>query len=121
MVTGFNRMRPIFRERARLNAELTGRLNEALGGIRVVKAYTAEKREARIFAEGAHKLLRKVVETMVGISTITTISGLLSFSGSKACQMGWPAGCWLVSTRWRVCTRTCSASPRQRCSRVRPS
>jgi ABC-type multidrug transport system fused ATPase/permease subunit len=77
MVFGFNRLRPVFRERSRLNAELTGRLNEALGGIRVVKAYTAERREARVFAHGAHQLLRKVAQTMVGVSAITSVSGLL--------------------------------------------
>ena len=76
MVFGFSKLRPIFRERSKLNAELTGRLNEALGGIRVVKAYTAEKREARTFAHGAHKLLRKVAQTMVGVSAITSVSGL---------------------------------------------
>ena len=77
MVFGFNRLRPIFRERSRLNAELTGRLNEALGGIRVVKAYTAEKREARVFARGAHRLLRNVAKSMVGVSAITSVSSLL--------------------------------------------
>ena len=84
MVFGFNRLRPIFRERSRLNAELTGRLNEALGGIRVVKAYTAERREARVFARGAHKLLRKVAQTMVGVSAITSVSGLLFSLASLA-------------------------------------
>ncbi len=77
MVLGFSRLRPIFRERGKLNAELTGRLNESLGGVRVVKAYTAEKREERIFAHGAHKLLRNIVRSMVGISTITSLSSLL--------------------------------------------
>ncbi|MFQ5349908.1 MAG: ABC transporter ATP-binding protein, partial [Thermoanaerobaculia bacterium] len=84
MVFGFSRLRPIFRERSRLNAELTGRLNEALGGIRVVKAYTAEKREARVFARGAHQLLRKVAQTMVGVSAITSVSGLLFSLASLA-------------------------------------
>jgi ABC-type multidrug transport system fused ATPase/permease subunit len=84
MVFGFNRLRPIFRERSRLNAELTGRLNEALGGIRVVKAYTAERREARVFARGAHRLLRKVAQTMVGVSAITSVSGLLFSLASLA-------------------------------------
>ena len=84
MVFGFNRLRPIFRERSRLNAELTGRLNEALGGIRVVKAYTAERREARVFARGAHRLLRKVAQTMVGVSAITSISGLIFSLASLA-------------------------------------
>ena len=78
MVFGFNRLRPIFRERSKLNAELTGRLNEALGGIRVVKAYTAEKREARVFARGAHRLLRKVAQTMIGVSAMTSARGCCS-------------------------------------------
>src|SRR5216110_903678 len=49
------RLRPLFRERGEITAELTGRLTESLGGIRIVKAYTAEKREAITFARGAHK------------------------------------------------------------------
>ncbi len=77
MVVGFGRLRPVFRERGKLNAELTGRLNEALGGVRVVKAYTAERREERIFARGAHRLLRNIAKTMVGVSAITSISSLL--------------------------------------------
>lgn len=77
MVVGFSRLRPIFRERGKLTADLTGRLVESLGGIRVIKAYTAEKREARIFARGAHSLLRNIVRSMVGVSAITAISRLL--------------------------------------------
>ncbi len=77
MVVGFSRLRPIFRKRGELMAEMTGRLNEALSGVRVVKAYTAEKREERIFAHAAHRLLRNIARTMVGISTITSLSGLL--------------------------------------------
>ena len=50
MVDRFRRLRPLFRERGKINAEVTGRLGESLGGVRVVKAYTAEKREERIFA-----------------------------------------------------------------------
>ncbi len=56
----FKKLRPLFRERGKINAEVTGRLTQALGGIRVVKAYTAEKREQIVFAQGAHKLLRNV-------------------------------------------------------------
>ena len=77
MVVGFSRLRPIFRERGKLTADLTGRLNEALSGVRVVKAYTAEKREERVFARGAHRLLRNIASTMIGISTITSASSLL--------------------------------------------
>ncbi len=77
MVVGFSRLRPIFRERGQLTADLTGRLNEALGGVRVVKAYTAEKREERIFARASHRLLRNIAKSMIGISTITSLSSLL--------------------------------------------
>jgi subfamily B ATP-binding cassette protein MsbA len=77
MVVGFSRLRPLFRKRSELNAELTGRLTESLGGVKVVKAYTAEKREERIFANKAHKLLRNIIGTMRGVSGITSLSSLL--------------------------------------------
>ncbi|HXT51239.1 MAG TPA: ABC transporter ATP-binding protein, partial [Thermoanaerobaculia bacterium] len=74
MAWAFRKVRPLFRERGKIQAELTGRLTESLGGVRVVKAYTAEKREERVFAHNAHKLLRNVAET------ITATSGVGSFS-----------------------------------------
>ena len=74
---GFSRLRPLFRKRSELKAELTGRLNEALGGVKVVKAYTSEKREERIFANRAHNLLRNIIGTMRGVSGITSTSSLL--------------------------------------------
>ena len=77
MVVGFSRIRPVFRERSKVMADVTGRLAEALGGIRVVKAYTAEKREERVFAAGAHTLLRKIVQSMVGVATIGSLARLL--------------------------------------------
>jgi ABC-type multidrug transport system fused ATPase/permease subunit len=64
----FKYLRPMFRERGKLQAEVTGRLSQSLGGIRVVKAYTAEKREEIVFAKGAHKMLRNVSKTMTGTS-----------------------------------------------------
>ena len=51
MAYAFRTLRPLFRERGKINAEVTGRLTESLGGIRVVKSYTAEKREAIVFAQ----------------------------------------------------------------------
>ena len=48
----FTKIRPIFRERGKINAEVTGRLTESLGGVRVVKGYHAEEREAEVFAGG---------------------------------------------------------------------
>jgi subfamily B ATP-binding cassette protein MsbA len=77
MVIGFSRLRPIFRERGKINAEVTGRLTESLGGIRVVKAYTSEKREERTFTVGAHRLLRNVAKSMVGVSAIVSLSTLI--------------------------------------------
>ena len=53
-------LRPVFRDRGMITAEVTGRLGESLGGIRIVKAYTAEKREEVVFAKGAHRLFRNV-------------------------------------------------------------
>ena len=53
MAFAFKRLRPLFRERGQINAEVTGRLAESLGGVRIVKAYAAEKREELVFARGA--------------------------------------------------------------------
>jgi len=71
MAHAFRTLRPLFRERGKINAEVTGRLTEALGGIRVVKSYTAEHREAIVFAKGAHRLLRNVAKSMTGVSATT--------------------------------------------------
>ncbi len=73
----FKKLRPLFRERGKINAEVTGRLTEALGGIRVVKAYTAEKREQIVFAQGVHKLLRNVTQSMTGVSVTTALSTVI--------------------------------------------
>src|SRR6266702_2525491 len=74
MATAFKRLRPLFRERGKINAEVTGRLNETLGGIRIVKTYTAEKREELVFTRGVHKLFRNVARSITGVSAITTFS-----------------------------------------------
>jgi subfamily B ATP-binding cassette protein MsbA len=71
MAYAFKWLRPLFRERGQIQAEVTGRLNQSLGGIRVVKAYTAEKREQMVFAKGAHRLLRNVARSMTGVSAVT--------------------------------------------------
>ncbi len=70
-------LRPIFRERGEITAEVTGRLGESLGGIRIVKAYTAEKREELSFARGAHKLFRNVAKTVTGVSAINSFAALV--------------------------------------------
>jgi ABC-type multidrug transport system fused ATPase/permease subunit len=77
MTVAFNRLRPLFRERGKINAEVTGRLAESLGGVRIVKAYTAEKREQLVFARGAHRLLRNVARSITGVSATTAFSGII--------------------------------------------
>ncbi|MGZ8851020.1 MAG: ABC transporter ATP-binding protein, partial [Thermoanaerobaculia bacterium] len=73
----FKTVRPLFRKRSEVNATITGRLTEGLSGIRVVKAYRAERHEARVFAKGAHELLRYVLQTMRMISGVSALSSLL--------------------------------------------
>src|SRR6476619_3381679 len=77
MATAFKRLRPLFRERGQINAEVTGRLAESLGGVRIVKSYTAEKREELVFAKGAHRLFRNVAQSLTGVSAIGAFSGLV--------------------------------------------
>ncbi|MDX6446595.1 MAG: hypothetical protein QOH71_3669 [Blastocatellia bacterium] len=77
MATAFKKLRPLFRERGQINAEVTGRLTESLGGIRIVKAYAAEKREELVFARGAHRLFRNVARSMTGVAAITAFSTVI--------------------------------------------
>lgn len=70
----FRKLRPLFRERSKINADVTGRLGESIGGIRIVKAYSAERRETLVFARGAHRLLRNVVATLTGVSGVSAFS-----------------------------------------------
>jgi subfamily B ATP-binding cassette protein MsbA len=77
MALAFSRLRPIFRERGKINADVTGRLAETLSGIRIVKAYTAEPREALVFTKGVHRLFRNVAKTMTGVSLVSGVSTLI--------------------------------------------
>ena len=77
MSIAFKRLRPLFRERGKINAEVTGRLAESLGGVRIVKAYTAEKREELVFAKGAHRLFRNVARSLTGVSSVSAFSTLI--------------------------------------------
>ena len=89
MVIGFTRLRPIFRQRNQINAEISGRLAESLGGVRVVKAYTAEEHEEQAFAAGAEKLLGLVIRSVVGVSTMGVAARLLfSFLGLAMILLG---------------------------------
>ncbi len=70
-------IRPIFRERGKITAEVTGRLTEFLGGIRVVKGYHAEDREEKVFAKGVGRLLDNVLKSLTSISLMTLSATLL--------------------------------------------
>ena len=70
-------IRPIYRARSRIFAEVTGRLAESLGGIRVVKGYRAEAREEEVFAGGVKRLLDNVLQTLTATSLMSLASTML--------------------------------------------
>ena len=73
----FQKIRPIFRERGKINAEVTGRLTESLGGVRVVKGYHAEDREAEVFAGGVQRLLNNVLKSLTAMSVMSLSATVL--------------------------------------------
>ena len=77
MAFAFRRLRPLFRERGRINAEVTGRLGESFAGVRIVKAFTSERKEDLVFARGAHRLLRNVARSVLGVSAVTSFSSVV--------------------------------------------
>ena len=70
MFFGFNRMRPLFKERSKIQGEITGRLQETLSGVRVIKGYHAETREEATFSKGIDRLLANVLRSLTGISLV---------------------------------------------------
>ncbi len=77
MSIAFKRLRPIFRKRREINADVTGRLNETLGGVRLVKTYVAEEREEAVFGDGVDRLFRNVASTITGTSAVAAISTVI--------------------------------------------
>jgi ABC-type multidrug transport system fused ATPase/permease subunit len=96
----FKKIRPIFRERAKINAEVTGRLTESLGGVRVIKGYHAEEREASVFGVGVERLLTNVMKSLTMTSVLgsasTTVLGLVS------ALVMWLGGHAVLSHSWTV-------------------
>lgn len=96
MAVAFRKLRPLFRERGAITAEVTGRLTETIGGIRIVKVYTAEEREQRVFAGGVHKLFVNVAKSITGTSAtgamgtavVGSIGVLLMMFGGRAVLSG---------------------------------
>jgi len=77
MIKVFSVMGPIFKERAKLTGDVTGRLTESIGGIRVVKAYNTESAERAVFAEGVQSLLANILKTINAISIVALISAVM--------------------------------------------
>jgi len=97
----FKTIRPIFRARPKINAEVTGRLTESLGGVRVVKGYHAEEREEKVFGAGVQRLLDNVLKTLTATSLMSLsgagLMGLVSalimeFGGHKVLSGGMTLG-----------------------------
>ncbi|HZS58608.1 MAG TPA: ABC transporter ATP-binding protein, partial [Gemmatimonadaceae bacterium] len=96
MAYAFNKLRPLFRERSVITAEVTGRLTESLGGVRTLKVYVAERREQVMFAKGVHRLFRNIAATITGTSAVsagaTAAVGLLGvvvgLGGARAVLAG---------------------------------
>jgi len=85
----FSTIRPIFRERGKINAEVTGRLTESLGGVRVIKGYHAEEREEKTFATGVRRLLDNVMRTLTATSLMSlSASVLLGVVGAATMYVG---------------------------------
>ena len=73
----FGYIRPVFRERGRINAEVSGRLTESLGGIRVIKGFNAEAQEVRVFELGVERLFQNVKKSLTATSIVTSAASLL--------------------------------------------
>src|SRR5690606_38948798 len=88
MATAFRKLRPIFRQRNEINAEVTGRLGETLGGVRLVKVYTAESREEGVFREGVMRLYRNIASTITGTSLVSSLSTVIVGGVSLVIMVG---------------------------------
>jgi len=85
----FKRIRPIFRERGKINAEVQGRLTESLAGVRVVKGYHAEAEEARVFSGGVQRLLDNVLKSLTAISLMSlSATSLMGIVGGTVMYVG---------------------------------
>ncbi|MGA3328412.1 MAG: ABC transporter ATP-binding protein [Terriglobia bacterium] len=97
---GFKKIRPIFRERGKINAEVTGRLTESLGGVRVIKGYHAEEREAGVFAAGVERLLSNVMKSLTLTSALSAAS--MTVLGLVSSVVMWLGGHRVLAGTWTV-------------------
>jgi ABC-type multidrug transport system fused ATPase/permease subunit len=96
LTKAFGTIRPIFRERGKINAEVTGRLTESLGGVRVIKGYHAEEREEAVFAGGVKRLLDNIMRTLTATSVMSlsasvllgVVGAVVTFVGARQIMAG---------------------------------
>jgi ABC-type multidrug transport system fused ATPase/permease subunit len=96
LTKAFGTIRPIFRERGKINAEVTGRLTESLGGVRVIKGYHAEEREEAVFSHGVKRLLENVMRTLTATSVMSlsasvllgVVGAVVTFVGARQIMAG---------------------------------
>src|SRR5580704_12230828 len=96
LTKAFSTIRPIFRERSKINAEVTGRLTESLGGVRVIKGYHAEERVEAVFANGVKRLLENVMRTLTATSVMSlsaavllgVVGAVVTFVGARQIMAG---------------------------------
>ena len=77
MAFAFRKLRPIFRKRGEITADVTGRLAETMGGVRLVKLYVAEKREEAVFGAGVDRLFRNIASTITGTSAMHALATII--------------------------------------------
>ncbi len=104
---GFKTIRPIFRERGKINAEVNGRLIESLGGVRVIKGYHAEEREQEVFSGGVDRLLQNVMKSLTMTSFLASASttvvalvyGIIMWlGGQQVLSSAWTTGAYFQYT-----------------------
>jgi subfamily B ATP-binding cassette protein MsbA len=85
----FKIIRPVFRERGKINAEVKGRLTETLGGIRVIKGFNAEAQEAKVFETGVERLFQNVKKSLTATAVMTSSSTFLLGLATTGIMMGY--------------------------------
>lgn len=85
----FKIIRPVFRERGKINAEVKGRLTETLGGIRVIKGFNAEDQESKVFEAGVDRLYQNVKKSLTATAIMTSSSTFLLGLATTGIMMGY--------------------------------
>ena len=88
-IKAFKIIRPVFRERGKINAEVKGRLTETLSGVRVIKGFNAEEQENKIFEKGVAKLYKNVKKSLTATAVMTSSSTFLLGLATTGIMMGY--------------------------------